>query len=87
MGRNEGGGILDVAAHTLLWFELQLPADRLLFLAISATSNVGLSHDALSINGVALLALSLAMTLGRIVPVMILWWMVRTVRDEEIAIG
>jgi trk system potassium uptake protein TrkH len=33
----------------LLWTEPQLPADRLLFIVVSALSNVGLSHDPVSV--------------------------------------
>jgi trk system potassium uptake protein TrkH len=49
-------------------------SDRLLFLAISALSNVGLSHDPVSMTGPGLLVLSMLMLIGRIAPFAILWW-------------
>lgn len=67
--------------------EPQLAADRLLFLAVSAVSNVGLSHDPLSSTGSGLLVLSGAMLLGRLVPLLVLWWAAMTVRREDRAVG
>lgn len=80
---------LIVAATLLLLLALdpRTPADRLLFLAVSAASNVGLSHDPLSIVGAPLFVLSGTMLLGRFVPLLILWWMAKTTRDADVAVG
>jgi trk system potassium uptake protein TrkH len=67
--------------------EPQMPADRLLFLAVSAASNVGLSHDPLSTTGSGLIVLSAAMLLGRLLPLLVLWWAATTVRDGDVAVG
>jgi trk system potassium uptake protein TrkH len=71
----------------LLWAEPPMPGDRVLFVTISALSNVGLSHDNLSMTRSSLLLVSAAMFFGRIVPLLILWWMVDTTRDAELAVG
>ena len=71
----------------LLWSEPDLPADRLLFLTISALSNVGLSHDPVSIAGSGLDVLSCAMLLGRLTPIAMLWWMAMTTREGEMPVG
>jgi trk system potassium uptake protein len=71
----------------LLWAEPQMPGDRVLFVTVSAMSNVGLSHDVLSMTRSSLLIVSAAMFFGRIVPLLILWWMVDTTRDADVAVG
>jgi trk system potassium uptake protein TrkH len=71
----------------LLWADPGLPPDRLLFIVISALSNVGLSHDIISMTKSSLLLVSAAMFLGRIAPLLILWWMADTTRDAELAVG
>jgi Trk-type K+ transport system membrane component len=60
-----------------------MPADQLLFLSVSATSNVGLSHDALSLVTWPLGTLSILMLLGRAVPFLVLWWMAETTDGAE----
>lgn len=71
----------------LLWQVPQLPADKLLLLSVSAASNVGLSHDALSLVVGPLYTLSLVMIAGRIAPLIILWWMARTTDDAELLVA
>lgn len=71
----------------LLWAEPQMPGDRVLFVTVSALSNVGLSHDVLSMTRSSLLLVSAAMFFGRITPLLILWWMVDTMRDADVAVG
>jgi trk system potassium uptake protein TrkH len=71
----------------LLWAEPQMPGDRVLFVTISALSNVGLSHDVLSMTRSSLLLVSAAMFFGRVTPLLILWWMVDTTRDADVAVG
>jgi trk system potassium uptake protein len=79
------GVYLSIVTLTLLaLLELvpQIPGERLLFLAVSATSNVGLSHDPLSLTGAALHALCFAMLCGRIIPIVILYRAARTTHAE-----
>jgi Trk-type K+ transport system membrane component len=65
----------------------QVPGDRLLFLSISAASNVGWSHDPISLVKSALAALSVIMVLGRMLPFAVLYWMSRSPAAAEVAIG
>jgi trk system potassium uptake protein TrkH len=71
----------------MLWAEPEMEADRLLFLTVSALSNVGLSHDPVSITGAGLDVLAGAMLLGRLVPLGMLWWMATTTRGAEMPVG
>jgi trk system potassium uptake protein TrkH len=75
----------------LLASEPDLPADRLLFLAFSAASNVGLSHDAVSITGNGLYTLSGMMLAGRLAPLLVLGWLASSaghdVEDAPVAVG
>jgi trk system potassium uptake protein TrkH len=71
----------------LLWAEPQMPGDRALFITISALSNVGLSHDVISMTRSSLLLVSAAMFFGRITPLLILWWMVDTTHDAELVVA
>jgi Trk-type K+ transport system membrane component len=64
------------------------PADRLIFLVVSAVSNVGLSHNPVAIVGPGMFVLCGAMFLGRALPLAVLWWTVQVVRDEaELPVG
>jgi trk system potassium uptake protein TrkH len=78
---------LAVFQMLLLWAEPQLPADRELFIGDIPLSNVGLSHDVVSMTQTSLLLVSAAMFFGRIVPLLILWWMADTTRDAELAVA
>jgi trk system potassium uptake protein TrkH len=71
----------------LLVTESDMPADRVLFLAISAVSNVGLSHDQLQLSPAGQYLLSAAMLAGRMTPLLILWWMADTTEEADRAIG
>lgn len=71
----------------LLWAEPQMPGDRVLFITISALSNVGLSHDVISMTRSSLLLVSAAMFVGRITPLLILWWMVDTTSDADLVVA
>src|SRR5882757_3588873 len=64
---------LAVFQMLLLWAEPQMPGDRVLFITVSALSNVGLSHDNISMTRSSLLLISAAMFFGRIAPLLILW--------------
>jgi Trk-type K+ transport system membrane component len=59
----------------LLSTEPQMPADRILFLAVSAVGNVGLSHDPVTVSDAGLYVLSATMLTGRVAPLLVLWWM------------
>ena len=62
--------------------------DRLLFLAVSAVGNVGLSHDPVSITGNGLFTLSALMLAGRLAPLLVLWWMASLPAEEPgVAVG
>jgi trk system potassium uptake protein TrkH len=76
-----------VALLLLLWRVPDMSADRLLFLSVSAASNVGMSQDPISMTGPGLYTLSAVMLAGRIAPVIILWWTARTTDDATVAIG
>ncbi len=65
----------------------QVPGDRMLFITVSALSNVGLSHDILSMTGASLYLLAAAMFFGRITPLLILWWMADSTKDADVAVG
>jgi Trk-type K+ transport system membrane component len=71
----------------LLNTEPQMAGDRALFVTTSALSNVGLSHDTLSMTRSSLFVVSAAMFTGRLVPLLFLWWMVDTTRDADVAVG
>jgi trk system potassium uptake protein TrkH len=71
----------------LLTIEPQIPGDRLLFLAVSAIGNVGLSHDPVAITGPGLFVLSLLMLVGRLGPLGVLWWMAETTAGADVLVG
>lgn len=71
----------------LVWRSPDVAADRLLFLTVSAASNVGLSHDPVSITGPGLYTLCAVMLVGRVAPLFVLWWMANTTTDAELAVG
>jgi Trk-type K+ transport system membrane component len=64
-----------------------MPADGGVFLIISALSNVGMSHDPVSVVGKGSYLLSGIMLIGRLAPLAVLWWMARTTRDAEVLVG
>ena len=71
----------------LLGCEVELTSDRALFIAVSAVSNVGTSHEPLSMVGPGLYILSAAMVFGRFLPLAILWWTAQQADDVEIAVA
>jgi len=81
------GGLVAAAMLVLLPSQPDIDADRLLMLCISAASNVGLSHDTVTIVGPGLYTLAFTMLAGRLVPLLILWWMATTTEDADIAVG
>lgn len=74
----------------LLLSEPDIPGDRLLFLSFSAVSNVGLSHDPVSITGGGLYTLSAMMLGGRLAPLLVLGWLASHADyddEQAVAIG
>ena len=71
----------------LLYTEPQMPADRLAFLSVSAASNVGLAHDAVSLAAPGTYVLSATMLAGRVVPVLVLLWMAKATEGEDLLVG
>jgi Trk-type K+ transport system membrane component len=55
-------------------------------IAASAVGNVGLSHEPLSVRGVALTTLVLAMLIGRAGPLMVLWWAAGTCEGADVGV-
>jgi trk system potassium uptake protein TrkH len=80
-------GLAMAAVLTLMMTENKIPGERVLFLAVSALSNVGLAHNELSISVSGTYILCAVMLLGRMTPLLILWWMADTTREAEVAIG
>src|SRR5205085_1585688 len=68
--------VVFVALLSLLHSEPDRQADYLLSLAVSATGNVGLAHDRVTVVGQGMTTLTIAMFLGRALPALVLWWMV-----------
>jgi trk system potassium uptake protein TrkH len=64
----------------------ELPADRLVFLSASAVSNVGLSYDPISFTGAGLMVMCLGMILGRVAPLLMLWWSALTTEDADVGV-
>jgi Trk-type K+ transport system membrane component len=62
-------------------------SDGLFFNAVSAVSNVGLSTSEIPDEQRTMFAFCAIMLLGRMVPLMILWWMADTTTDGEWGIG
>jgi trk system potassium uptake protein TrkH len=81
------GVLLIAALLALLITAPQISPDEIFFLATSALGNVGLSHDPVALADSALSVLSMTMLMGRIVPILILWWMVLTTPEAEVALG
>jgi hypothetical protein len=63
------------------------PADNTLFDAISALSNVGFTASPLMDQKGLFFAYSAIILVGRMAPLMILWWMADTTTDAELAVG
>ena len=80
-------GLVLVSVLALASTEKQLPGDRVLFLTVSALSNVGLSHDPVALTIPGAYFLSAMMLAGRMTPLLILWWMADTAQGAEVAVG
>jgi trk system potassium uptake protein TrkH len=71
----------------LMVVEPQAAADRLVFVSFSALSNVGLAPDVQTLSAKGNYILAALMLAGRMVPLLILWWMVDTTDDADLAVG
>jgi Trk-type K+ transport system membrane component len=71
----------------LLFVQPQLAADQAVFMTISALSNVGLFHDILPDMPRGTYVIAALMLAGRMVPLLILWWMADLGTEAELAIG
>ena len=80
-------GLLVAVTVAVVLAEPELPGDRALFLAVSALGNVGLSHDPVSPSIPGRYVLSIAMLLGRVLPVLVLWTVADRMPDVDEAIG
>ncbi|MDB5298272.1 MAG: H(+)-transporting two-sector ATPase [Phycisphaerales bacterium] len=80
-------GVVGVGLAGLLWAAPEVPGDRLLALAVSATSNSGLAHDAIVQVKVPLMILAGMMVLGRVLPILLLWRMADRVDHAETVVG
>jgi trk system potassium uptake protein TrkH len=79
--------ILLLGLVMLLFVEPQLAGDQVLFMAISALSNVGMSYDQLPDMPRGSFVLAALMLAGRMTPLLVLWWMADSTQDAEIAVG
>ena len=80
-------GIVLGAAMLLSYVIPEIGGDGALFNAISAASNVGLSQVEIPDRSNVYYALSAIMLMGRMAPPMILWWMVESKVETDLAIG
>jgi trk system potassium uptake protein TrkH len=80
-------GLIFVCLVILLCTDPQIPSDRMFFETVSAVGNVGLSYDPVSMVGPGLYVMTVAMFLGRMLPLLILWWQADTTQDADLAIG
>jgi trk system potassium uptake protein TrkH len=80
-------GMLLLATVCLLLTEPDMKLDRTLFLAASALGNVGLSHEPVTTSTAGLYVLSATMILGRVAPMMMLWYILDTTPDARVAVG
>jgi trk system potassium uptake protein len=76
-----------VAVLLLLQKESETPPDQVLFNVISALSNVGLSHDRLTLDPFSGYVLSVTMLIGRLGPLTMLWWIVDSDPDASSLVG
>jgi trk system potassium uptake protein len=80
-------GLALVAVLLLAYVAGNAPANNTLFNAISALSNVGFTATPLLDEKGIFFAYSAIILVGRMAPLMVLWWMADTTTDAELAIG
>lgn len=76
-----------LALLSLLQHLPQMAADRVLFTVISAASNVGLTDEPLNPDRPAAFILCAVMLSGRLLPMIVLWWMADTCIYTDLAAG
>jgi trk system potassium uptake protein TrkH len=80
-------GLLAIATIALLMTDPEIHLDRTLFLAASALGNVGLSHNPIDASPNGMYVLCAAMLVGRVAPVLMLWYVMETTPDANVAVG
>jgi len=80
-------GLALAAAMLLAYVSGSNPADGILFNAISALSNVGFTVSPMPDEKGLFFAYAAIILVGRMAPLMVLWWMAETTADAELAIG
>jgi trk system potassium uptake protein TrkH len=80
-------GIVLCAAMLLAYVIPEHGSDGILFNAVSAASNVGLSTTDIPDRANVYYAFSAIMLMGRMTPLMILWWMAESNVQSDLAIG
>lgn len=76
-----------VVMLVLVGVEPSITPERVVFLTVSAASNVGLSPDDVQMTPAGLYLLSLAMFAGRVMPILMLWWMAETTKEAELLVA
>jgi hypothetical protein len=80
-------GIVFATVILTLHTDASMRGDQLLFDAVSAVSNVGLSHHEMAASSASKYSLAAAMLLGRLTSTFALWWLVDTTPDAELPVG
>jgi trk system potassium uptake protein TrkH len=80
-------GMLVASTIGLLLTDSEIHLDRALFLAASALGNVGLSHNPVEAPPAAMYVLCATMLVGRVAPVLMLWYLIDTTPDAIVAMG
>jgi Trk-type K+ transport system membrane component len=80
-------GMLTLSTIGLLMTDSEIHLDRGLFLAASALGNVGLSHNPVEAPQAAIYVLCATMLVGRVAPVLMLWFLIDTTPDAVVAMG
>jgi trk system potassium uptake protein TrkH len=77
--------LLLASTVALLMTDPEIHLDRTLFLAASALGNVGLSHNPIDASNGGIYVLCLTMLIGRIAPLLMLWYLIDTTPEAEVA--
>jgi len=80
-------GLILAAVLLLTYVSGAQPGDNVLFNAVSGLSNVGFTVQPVPDTKGVLFAYCAIMLVGRMAPLMVLWWMAETTADAELAIG
>ena len=80
-------GLLLGAVLLLSHISANDPADGVLFDAVSAMSNVGFASSPIADEKGVMFAYCAIILVGRMAPLMVLWWMAETTPEAELAIG